>query len=236
MSTLVLRLAAPVQSWGGYRRNVAHVATHSVPTRSGMAGLLGACLGQADYRSLLPKFSLRVRVDRTNPVMRDLQVAVGPTTHRELEAADRAVKFASTSGWGKAAWPKGGIIDSSAGGGLYQRHFLPHAEFMCELIGADSDVRDWLQAVRRPVFMPYLGRQSNAPTWPFLLGIHDDQNDLFDDLPRVATGVEGQLRRIPVHDVDGDYLQHTTTITWATPPVVPTRKELMTWASNHLSR
>lgn len=236
MTALVLRLAGPVQSWGGYRRNVAYAPTHPVPTRSGVAGLLGACLGLPEYQELLPQFGLRVRVDQTNPVMRDLQVAVGPTTPREREAADRAVKMASGSGWGKAAWPKGGIVDSSAGGGLYQRHFIPHAEFMCEVTGVDSDVRDWLTATRSPIFMPYLGRQANAPTWPFILGVHEGQGDLFVELPRVAQGAEGDTQRVAVHEVTGDYLRHTTDITWVTAPVVPTREEQMTWVSKHLSR
>lgn len=234
MKALVLRLASPVQSWGGYRRNVAYVATHPVPTRSGVAGLLGACLGLREYKQLLDRFSLRVRIDASNPTMREMQVAVGPTSTREREAADRAVTVASGSRWGASAWPKGGIIDSTAGSGLYQRHFVPHADFVCEISGDDADVQNWLAAARKPVFMPYLGRQANAPTWPFVLGIHDqEQGDVFSGIPRVTHDLP---QRVPVHEVLGDYLTHNTDVTWVSAPVAPTRKEQMTWVSQHLKR
>lgn len=234
MSSLILRLAAPVQSWGGYRRLVSHVPTHPIPTRSGVAGLLGACLGERDYLSLLPRFDMRVRADRANPVMPEYQVAVGPTTPREREMADRAVKVSSSSNWARASFPASIIGTSAKGGnGVYHRNFIPHSEFICELSGTDDDVAQWLDAVRSPGFMPYLGRHANAPTWPFVLGVHHGEDDLFGQLPRVGGDPDEQ---IAVHHVTGDFTRHTTDTTWVTTPVADSREEQMTWVSQHLSR
>lgn len=139
--------------------------------------------------------------------------------------------------WGQASWPRSIIrSDSRTGHGLFKRHFIPHAEFVCEITADHGRTQEWLSATRNPVFMPYLGRQSNAPTWPFVLGVHHETNDLMRSLPRVAPA-HGAHERIPVHQVAGDYLTHTTTDTeWVLPPTVSTREEQMQWVSTHLTR
>ena len=78
MPSIVLRLAAPVQVWAGYRYRFSETLTYPVPTKSGVAGLIGACLGERDPSLLLNQFLMRVRVDRSNPSEADLQVATGP--------------------------------------------------------------------------------------------------------------------------------------------------------------
>lgn len=43
-SFLILKLAGPLQAWGGHTFEDFR-PSHDVPTRSGLLGLLGACLG-----------------------------------------------------------------------------------------------------------------------------------------------------------------------------------------------
>jgi CRISPR system Cascade subunit CasD len=75
MSTLLLRLAAPLQSWGSdakfKRRN-----TERVPTKSGVAGMIAAALGRQRQESVDDLLRLRfgVRVDREGALLRDYHI------------------------------------------------------------------------------------------------------------------------------------------------------------------
>lgn len=89
MSTLVLRLAAPMQSWGvGSKFDVR--MTEREPTKSGVLGLLAAALGlrRDDAEALRTLSSLRfgVRVDREGTLLHDFHMAHGQksdyVTHR----------------------------------------------------------------------------------------------------------------------------------------------------------
>ncbi len=76
MSTLLLRLAAPMQSWGVdakfERRN-----TERLPTKSGVIGLIAAALGRRRNESIDDLSALRfgVRVDHEGTLLRDYHTA-----------------------------------------------------------------------------------------------------------------------------------------------------------------
>lgn len=232
MAELILRLAGPAQSWAGYRVNASEVPTRPVPTVSGVAGLLGACLGVRDHRSLVSRFSLRVRLDRHNAVAEDLQVAAGPLLGSvEHEQWERAASILHLGQRVKAPAKTQGraVLTGGALPGMSTRGFIPHAEFICAL---DSDEADqWAQAVADPVWMPYLGRRGNAPSWPFLLGVWSGPEDIFEVLPRAGD----QDGPVLVHEVAGDYHSHTTKVRRASPPVT-TREEQLSWISANLER
>ncbi|MFC6154796.1 type I-E CRISPR-associated protein Cas5/CasD [Nocardioides yefusunii] len=192
MSTLVLRLAAPLQAWSGYRHavNMRFVApTEALPRKSGVNGLLGAALGPhdqgygcaRDLDSIGERYRLQVRVDARNPAAEDFQVLsslTGPA-HRGADRSHR-VGSASTSAF-PANRDRGNFPTTVA-----RRDFLAHSEFIAALETDASTAEAWISALRDPVFMPYLGRRSCAPTFPFVLGIHDGSlEDLFAHLPHV---------------------------------------------------
>lgn len=244
MTGLLLRLAAPVQSWAGYRVSYTATPTHPVPTRSAVAGLVGACLGERSLPKILGRFTMRVRVDRANPVETDLQSAVGP---KPLEEPDwtRSATIAAGPRHRRPKRTDAEKFDGSysmvgtAQAGMARRDFLPFAEFVCELTTVDA--LDWLSGFRTPVFTPYLGRSGNPPTYPLVLGVHTDPLvDPLQVLPRVRGHDEAQHEPHPytrVYTVTGDYDTHQHTLTEpVTPPVVSTRKEQLTWASQHLTR
>lgn len=78
MSTLLLRLAAPLQSWG-VGAKFDRRGTERVPTKSGVLGLAAAALGirRGDDESLKALCGLRfgARVDREGTLLRDYHTA-----------------------------------------------------------------------------------------------------------------------------------------------------------------
>ncbi|WP_119696078.1 type I-E CRISPR-associated protein Cas5/CasD [Microbacterium halotolerans] len=76
MTTLLLELAAPQQSWGS-RSRFASRATELAPTKSGVIGLIAAALGMERSDPLDRFVGLRfgVRIDQPGRVERDFQTA-----------------------------------------------------------------------------------------------------------------------------------------------------------------
>jgi CRISPR system Cascade subunit CasD len=73
---LVLRLAAPLQSWGSSSR-FKKLTTEREPTKSGVVGLLAAALGRERGADLEDLVSLRfgVRIDQPGELLRDFHTA-----------------------------------------------------------------------------------------------------------------------------------------------------------------
>lgn len=76
MSTLLLRLAAPMQAWGSDSRFDTR-RTGREPTKSGVIGLLAAALGRRRDESIQDLCQLRfgVRVDQEGQLLRDYHIA-----------------------------------------------------------------------------------------------------------------------------------------------------------------
>jgi len=240
MPSIVLRLAAPVQVWAGYRYRFSETLTYPVPTKSGVAGLIGACLGERDPSLLLNQFLLRVRVDRSNPSEADLQVATGP---KPVEVT--GWKRTSLIDHPKAGWLRGTPdVTGNKMAAMANRHHLPFAEFIVALEVEDHFVEPWLAAFRRPVFMPYLGRRSNALTFPFLLGTHTGQDDVLAALPHVPRDVvhpkqgatEKPTARLLMYTVTGSYSEHAVSPARILTPPITTRSGQLEWATKELTR
>ena len=154
MATLLLRLAAPLQSWGADSKFETR-KTNREPTKSGVLGLVAAALGlrRDDEEGLahLARLRFGVRVDREGDLLVDFHTAHRLTKKNSLVAFD----------------PKGASW-------VTHRHYLCDAVF---LAGLESDDRAWLgeleAALRRPVYPPFLGRRSCPPTLPLCLGLRE---------------------------------------------------------------
>lgn len=231
MGSLLLRLAAPIQSYAGYRllANSSGVPTAPMPSKSAIAGLLGACLGRRDLQTLMGQFDLHVRVDRANPVGVDLQILHPMPEHIENDTARYERMARGVPSMGAIKKRPGG----SLGTAMVNRDFLAHSEFLVSLTGDDS--RQWLDAVRDPVFMPYLGRRAAAPTFPFVLGhTADDPVDVFAALPRARRIENNEDAPLRIYRVTGSYTQHQQDLVkHVTPPHV-TRTEQLEWLSLNL--
>lgn len=76
MSTLLLRLAAPLQSWG-VDAKFDRRGTERIPTKSGVIGLIAAALGRRRNESIddLSALYFGVRIDREGTLLRDYHTA-----------------------------------------------------------------------------------------------------------------------------------------------------------------
>lgn len=174
VSTLILRLAAPLQSWGlkgQFRRR----DTHTQPTKSGVVGMIAACLGRergADI-SDLTSLQMGVRVDQPGTLLEDYHT-ISRTDGSRLPTASGRTKKDLTA--------------------ISHRWYLTDAVFLVTLTG-DRNLLDVIcEAIDHPVYAPALGRRSCTPTGRLNLGIDDrDPETLLREWPWQAGAV--QLRR-----------------------------------------
>ena len=149
MATLLLRLAAPMQSWGMDSKFEIR-KTNREPTKSGVVGLLAAALGlrRDDEESLgrLNRLRFGVRVDQEGRLLADYQTV-------------KKVGKSKSENKSYVTW----------------RYYLADAIF---LVGLESDNMAFLKelwtALQHPVFPLFLGRRSCPPTLPVCLGIHEE--------------------------------------------------------------
>ncbi len=90
MTVLLLRLAAPMQSWGDDSR-FATRRTRMVPTKSGVLGLLAAADGRRRTDPIEDLVATRfgVRVDQPGEMMSDFQTAIRWRTHDPMPLSTR---------------------------------------------------------------------------------------------------------------------------------------------------
>lgn len=246
MSQIVLRLAGSLQSWAGYRHQVnmtSSVPTAAMPRKSGVSGLLGAALGPQDngfgsardLHDLAERFSMHVRIETRNPVAEDFQV-LGPLGPQQARRADVMGRLgtASTKEFRNERRSDGNFATT-----VSRRDFLSHSEFLVALEGPDDHLDAWWQALRRPVFMPYLGRRSCAPSFPFTLGIHRGPlEELFGSLPHVSRlrSRHDVLPALAGFTVTGGYdLHHENPHSRPYHPPSGSRSEQLIWVKENLS-
>lgn len=146
MATLLLRLQAPMQSWGTTSR-FDERDTQLEPSKSGVLGLVCAAIGRdrAEPVDDLAALRMGVRVDREGVPMRDYQTATGVLI----------------AGSGKA--DLGRTVVSP-------RHYLADACFLVGLEGSDLGLLERIhQGLHAPVWPLALGRKSFVPAAPVWL-------------------------------------------------------------------
>ncbi|MDR3084883.1 MAG: type I-E CRISPR-associated protein Cas5/CasD [Christensenellaceae bacterium] len=142
MSTLLLRLAAPMQAWGTSSRFTQR-STSREPSKSGVIGLLAAALGRRRDADLADLSALRfgVRIDQPGVLLRDFHTA------HVWEGASAKQSFVS------------------------ERHYLADALFLVGLEGDEALLKLLDEALQSPSFPLYLGRRSCPPTGRLSLGL-----------------------------------------------------------------
>ncbi|MFI6476302.1 type I-E CRISPR-associated protein Cas5/CasD [Nonomuraea sp. NPDC050663] len=149
MSGLVLRLAAPLQSWGEHSA-FANRDTLRHPTRSGLIGLLAAAEGVQRGRPLSAYDDLRftVRIDRPGVPLVDFHT-IGGGLERSVPTAEGGQRSRETATM------------------VTRRHYLSDAVFTVAIEGPRT--AELAQALRNPRWHPFLGRRSCPPDQPMLL-------------------------------------------------------------------
>ena len=143
MATLLLRFAAPLQSWGiDSKFNTRK--TGREPSKSGVVGMLAAALGyerdEADKLNTLNALRFGVRTDREGKLLCDYQTA----QQKNEKHPD-----------------------------ITYRYYLSDAIFLVGIEGEQEWLEKLQYALTHPVFPLYLGRRSCPPTMPLCLAIRD---------------------------------------------------------------
>lgn len=155
---LCLRCEGPLQAWGETSRWVVR-DTRLEPTKSGVVGMLAACLGwglndASRIAGLASRLTMATRADRPGQVLRDYHTIVGGVL-----AADGRVKVNAKTKQVETV--------------VSWRDYLTDACFLVLLAGASSLLDQIEAGLRRPFWPPYLGRKScppGAPIFPALPG------------------------------------------------------------------
>lgn len=144
MSTLLLRLAAPMQAWG-VDSDFETRRTLPYPTKSGVIGMLAAALGRGRQDSLEDLNQLRfgVRIDQEGELLRDFHTAR----------------------------PEGKSDNASY---TTVRYYLCDAIFLVGLESENKAFLEQLEyCLCHPVYPLFLGRRSCPITLPLVLGIRE---------------------------------------------------------------
>jgi len=222
---LILRLDGPMQAWGTHTFEDFR-PSNLYPTRSGLLGLLAACLGieRADHaeQSRLAssvEFSVRVdsaveRLDRNNPVAKSGVKLPDFHTVMGARKVDGSVnKFPVVS----------------------RREYLFDAAFTVavgEREGASYTLDQLAAALRRPCYTPTLGRRACPLTLPLLDGVPVEADDalaalrqtsgdgelIYSEIEGEPKGLPLRLRDVPLH---GRHRQFGTRVVYLhkeTPP------------------
>ena len=195
ITVLALRLAAPLQSWGG-RSSFNRRETRPEPTKSGIVGLLAAASGirRGDPIGELLNLRLGVRTDQPGSLLRDY--------HTASDYRGGAMPSAQVNAKGlqkKTSPPKETYVT--------ERFYLQDAVFVAAITGP-ADVLDALDAaLRSPQFPLSLGRRSCPPTGPLVLGMF-------------TTSLEDVLRTLPWQAAEHHQRRHRKATTIRVPATI----------------
>ncbi|MDR2771457.1 MAG: type I-E CRISPR-associated protein Cas5/CasD [Clostridiales Family XIII bacterium] len=150
MTTLLLRLAAPLQSWGAESKFTRRMSRRE-PTKSGVIGLCACAMGirRDDDGVIAELAALRfgVRIDQPGTLLRDYHVA-----HKEeFWTTGKSDPFVS------------------------ERYYLADAVFLAGLSGDPALLRVIDAALAAPKLPYYLGRRSCPPSEQLSLGLRETE-------------------------------------------------------------
>lgn len=148
MPTLLLRMRAPMMSWGDHSRFTIR-DTRTEPTKSAVIGLLCAALGRPRWEPIydLAALKMGVRIDREGLMQCDY--------HTVMDGI-------------KSSGSKGDTVIS-------HRYYIADADYLVGLEGDRSLLTLLDEALQNPCWQMYFGRKSFVPSRPIQIGI-DDQN------------------------------------------------------------
>jgi CRISPR system Cascade subunit CasD len=155
--SLVLRLAGPLQSWGG-QSQFNRRDTMGEPTKSGIIGLLAAAQGRRRQDPIedLLDLKLGVRTDQPGSLLRDYHTA---SDHR-----DRPLLSAQVNAKGAQKPTSPAKLTH-----VTHRFYLQDAAFVAAVSGPEHLLNGLVAALRQPAFPLALGRRACPPTQPLII-------------------------------------------------------------------
>lgn len=169
---VAIRLHGPLQAWGGPVVGDDR-PTLPFPTRSGVLGLVAACMGipRGENEKLLALAEgtrVHIRVDSPGTPLVDDQTI---QDHPEASTTRKTIQS--------------------------KRTYLCDASFVAVVVpGSATSIDEISKALMRPTFAPFLGRRTCVPSTPLLLAHEvtgEDPLDLFVSFPRGPEDLIKQL-------------------------------------------
>ncbi|MSM41133.1 MAG: type I-E CRISPR-associated protein Cas5/CasD [Geobacter sp.] len=151
---LILKLHGPMQAWGEHTFEGLRPSAN-FPTRSGLLGLLGACLGigrteRGRLQALADNVGMAVRVDERRIPRKD--------------GTDRRLRMVKMTDYHTVKGAREDYVGLKSHETIQTwREYLYDAEFTVALwnrSGAAPTLDELERAVKQPFFTPYLGRRS----------------------------------------------------------------------------
>ena len=190
MDTLLLRLQAPMQSWG-IASQFSFRDSAREPSKSGILGLICAALGRSREEPVndLASLKMGIRADREGSLLKDYHIA------REIFKADGGIKPAELS----------------------NRYYLSDAVFLVGLEG-DSILLGLVQeALHHPKWELYLGRKAFPPAMPVWLpdGLQANKELLsaLSTYPLLISTSEQHLR-VAIEDPTGNIIRRDVPVSF----------------------
>lgn len=190
MATLMLRIAAPLQSWGSESKfNIR--GTEREPTKSGIIGMIAAAMGiqREDISNRieqLSKLRFGVRVEREGKLIKDFHMV------HEYKKGKEGNSY------------------------ITERYYLSDAVFLVALESDDKELLEWIdEALKNPVFPLFLGRRSCPPTLPIVMGLTDES--LVDSLKKWHDLVENDTgyKRLTYESIVGGRIIHDIPVSFS---------------------
>ena len=157
-SLLVLRLEGALQSWGEQAKWDDRDSA-SMPTKSGVVGLLACAMGlereSPEIAALSENIQIAVRADRPGRKTVDYQTITG---NHLLNAEGKKRSLGDTF--------------------ISRRTYLEDASFLVVIAAAKPWAEKIADALKNPVWCPYLGRKNCIPSCPILLEEHPKETDI----------------------------------------------------------
>ncbi|MFI9764978.1 type I-E CRISPR-associated protein Cas5/CasD [Streptomyces sp. NPDC051963] len=161
MNGIVLRLAAPLMSFGEYAA-FRYRDTVAFPTRSALIGMFAAADGRSREEALAPDpatgvipysdLVFTVRIDRPGHRHTDFHTAGGGRPHKQGLPTSN-----------------GGYRSQKASTHISHRVYLTDAVFTVAVQGPDPLLEHLTHRLEQPAFAPYLGRRACIPDEPLVL-------------------------------------------------------------------
>lgn len=197
MTTLLLRLSGPMQSWGTHSKFDIRETAYE-PSKSGVIGLLCAALGRPRHVPVndLAALQMGVRVDCQGKLQRDFHTAGKGGYYKVNGSIGRENPIVST------------------------RYYLADAVFLVGLYGDSALLQDLFHALQHPVWMLYLGRKAFVPSEPVWLsdGLRHGES-LMQALGTypwlVRTGDPPERLRVVRDDIEGPLLSYDHPVSFA---------------------
>ncbi len=174
MAVLLMRLSAPLQSWGS-RSRFTERDTEAFPTRSGISGLICAALGRKRDENMddLNSLSMAVRVDKPGKMLKDYHTAL-----HVIKASGSPNKNAVVS----------------------NRYYLADAKFLVGLEGDTALLGKIEKAISAPRWFLFLGRKSCPPGEPvYIPDALFPEGELMDEISKFPMLCESEEERLIVY-------------------------------------